>query len=242
MSFPQWLRTSQATATGVWDSRAESEELLASRSAMQLQAYDRLLGGSEQWRIRFEQSSETIASTPDALAPVLTEHVFRDAEGAPFPARGYELTLVKEGVAGHIAIDLRVGVSRPGRRAPANRCVVTILGPKREDGERLSIDSTLAEGVLQGMVAAWDPDSAAVRDRDGAQASAGRGHFAPLAGQRSWVSSRVGEIAGSTSRVTVTAAEGGAYLFADDDLDSASAIQEMLATFDANDAQSIPAG
>lgn len=236
MPFPSWLRTAQVNARAVWDAREELPGHLAGRIADQLAAYDEFLGPGDGWTLTDDDRS--ILPDPATLALVLSAHVYRDAEGVAFPARGYILNVYREGSAGHLALRFRVGSARAVKRMPSNTVQITIAGPLR-DGERLSIDSDLVEGVLRGLVSAWDPDSAAVYDDDAAVAAEGRGKFAPVIGQRTWVSDRLGIVQTSTSRVRVQPGNGGRYLIADETLDSASAVDEVWASLQANDVTEI---
>lgn len=237
MPFPSWLRTTQVTARAVWDARGEEPEALAERIAVQLAAYDELLGAGARWAL-VEEDDRVVSTDPSSLTPIVSAHVFRDAEGIEFSPRGYVLGLAREGSAGFVSIRFRVGAAKIVRRMPANGVQVTIAGPLRE-ANRLSIDADLAEGVLRGLVRAWNPDAAAVYDDAGAIASEGRGKFAPVIGQRTWVSDRVGAVETSTSGVQVERADGGSYLTADDALDSESAVREVWATLQANEVTEI---
>ncbi|MFJ3385881.1 MULTISPECIES: hypothetical protein [unclassified Curtobacterium] len=219
------------SARANWDARAEDATQVAERVDRLLSSFDQLLGAGSSWTIVEDDSA--VPTDADQLRSVVDEHVYRDAEGIAFPARGYLLSVAREGVAGFLAIRIRVGSTTTSKRMPANAVHVTIAGPKK-DGARLSIDSDLAEGVLRGLVRAWEPDSAAVYDHDGAVAAEGRGKFAPVIGQRTWVSNRLGEVETATSGVRLQAGDGGQYIVADDALDSKSAVLEVWSTLQAN--------
>jgi hypothetical protein len=229
--WPAWCRTSRLTARAAWDARGEEVSALASRLARQLRAYDEILGRADAWTLVDDDS--TVSADASMLGAVMAVRVHRDAENVAFPAHGHVLSVAREAAAGFLAVRLRVGSSRVVKRMPANSVQVTIAGPFR-NGERRSIDPHPVEGVLRGLVIAWEPDSAAVFDDDGASAAEGRGKFAPVIGQRTWVSDRIGEVETATSGVRTHHADDGCYLFADDALDSKSAVHEVWSTLQTN--------
>lgn len=226
-----WSLMTQLTARAAWDARGEEVGALTTRIVRQLEAYDELLGEGTAWT--FVDDGSTVSADAAVLARAVAARVYRDAEEIPFPRRGYVLSVAREGAAGFLAIRVRAGSSRTIKRMPANAVQVTIAGPSGNGG-RLPIGSDLAEGVLRGLVIAWKPDSAAVFDDDGAIAAEGRGKFAPVIGQRTWVSDRIGQVDTATSGVRTHRGEGGCYLFADDALDSGSAVREVWSSLQAN--------
>lgn len=163
----------------------------------------------------------------------------RGDDGVEWPSQGYHVLLSGVGTAGFGSLNAHVGAGIPGRRRPSNSVSSTVGGPTI-DGRARAASTELVEAVLQSCAAAWDPESAAAFDRAGARVIADLGKFAPVMGQRTWVSDRVGAVEAVTSGVERQTGLGGTWLCADDSLDPETAVREIRATLEVNGIVTIP--
>jgi hypothetical protein len=228
--LPRWL-TLDVTILGQWDGRAETATDVARRWAHHLRQLDSVLSDSDPW---VTTEGDQIEPNTDELEPFVDAGVERDAFGEAWPSAGFSVGLVRGSHGKTFHIYAHAGSSTGGRRVPSGSVMVT-LHPEFV----ARVGQETVEAIFAATVAAWEPDTAALRDLEATKAGALTA-WSPLVGQRSWISARTGSIGQLVPGVSGSPREGGTLVIADDGLTSAEAAAAVRAVFDTNGIESIP--
>jgi hypothetical protein len=147
---------------------------------------------------------------------------------------GFELTM--SGRKGQTVVMVRmfVGSAISGRRKASNSLSVSFnLGPRPVEE---------VEAIMAAVVEHWQPSTAAARDTATASLSGGRGHFAPIIGQRTWLRDDLGTITVAPDGVHIGAVAGGTLLLADNGWQPQQVIDAMVKTLALNSITTISRG
>ncbi|MCL9665142.1 hypothetical protein L2091_07855 [Curtobacterium albidum] len=237
MRFPSWVCGERVLLRAEWDGRPSSSDGLTDSLLTQLRGVDAVLGDGEPWQV--DGVGPVLGYDVAVVHELFQRGVERGADGSAWPEHGCSVIMNRQAEHGFVSLSLKVGASVPGRRRPANAVSVTVVGPVAE-GERRAPDVELIEEVLATVVRAWDPDSAGAFDRAAARAVEDMGRFAPVVGQRTWVSERLGAVPLTTSGVAKSSLYRGTLLAADDALDSPTAVAAVRETLKALGITTLP--
>lgn len=233
---PAWL-AERPTLLAKWDARGEPPEVLAARLLEHLRGIDAALGAEGPWE-------EGPGDTPVELSAAVLESfvragVYVDDLGEVFPRAGYSVLFGRRTPETAVVVSVRAGSFNAGRRIPSNSVTVD-LHARTASG----VASRTADQVLLASVEAWEPPAAALRDLAAAEAAASmsRGRWAPVIGQRTWISHDLGAIGNVPAFVRAELTAGGTLLAADDKLSAADAVAAIQEVLVANGILEIPHG
>lgn len=219
------------TGLGIWGARGESADSLADRTGALLATLDAVLG-TRQWLLTDDRP---FPSEPAARAATVEEFVSRDAHGDLTPDAGVSFALFSGETEVAVTLEFFVGTAFPTRRVAPNRVVVELVPANPE-----ALSPSAVDAVLDGVVSAWSPMSAAFRNSALASASQGRGGYAPVVGYRTWVSRQVGAVATVTDGLKLRANDEGSLITAQDDWSADQVAAAVLATLERNGISTIP--
>lgn len=227
-----WASVSPLIVTE-WDARRETAAQIAGRLRPTLLAVDNALGGSVAWE---ELASGSPIDPLDhaALEQSVSKSVSRGDFGDVFPDYGFELTVSGRIGQTVVTVSMFVGSSISGRRKASNSLSVSFnLGsrPVRQ-----------VQAIMAAVVEHWQPATAAASDTATASLSGGRGRFAPIIGQRTWLRNDVGTINTAPEGVLVESLAGGTLLSANDDWAPEQVVAAMTEALESNAIGVIPRG